>query len=49
MKLINKVAIILTVIFASSVFIFAAKNPSEEKEVTKEIASDFTVKLDLAF
>ena len=48
MKLINKVAIILTVIFASSVFIFAAKNPSEEKEVTKEIASDFPVKLDFA-
>lgn len=48
MKLINKVAIILTVIFASSVFIFAAKNPTEEKEVTKEIAGDFPVKLDFA-
>ncbi|MES2577481.1 MAG: lytic transglycosylase domain-containing protein [Bacteroidota bacterium] len=48
MKLINKVAIILTVIFASSVFIFAAKNPTEEKEVAKEIAGDFPVKLDFA-
>ncbi|MDI5887196.1 lytic transglycosylase domain-containing protein [Flavobacterium yafengii] len=48
MKLINKVAIILTVIFASSVFIFAAKNPTEGKEVTKEIAGDFPVKLDFA-
>ncbi len=48
MKLINKAAIILTVIFASSVFIFAAKNPTEEKEVTKEIAGDFPVKLDFA-
>ncbi|MDI5896176.1 lytic transglycosylase domain-containing protein [Flavobacterium algoritolerans] len=48
MKLINKGAIILTVIFASSVFIFAAKNPTEGKEVTKEIAGDFPVKLDFA-
>ncbi|MDI6050708.1 lytic transglycosylase domain-containing protein [Flavobacterium sp. XS2P24] len=48
MKLINKAAIILTVIFASSVFIFAAKNPREEKEVAKEIAGDFPVKLDFA-
>ncbi|MES2805910.1 MULTISPECIES: lytic transglycosylase domain-containing protein [unclassified Flavobacterium] len=48
MKLINKAAIILTVIFASSVFIFAAKNPTEEKEVAKEIAGDFPVKLDFA-
>jgi membrane-bound lytic murein transglycosylase D len=48
MKLINKVAIILTVIFASSVFIFAAKNPTEEKEDAKEIAGDFPVKLDFA-
>lgn len=48
MKLINKVAIIITVIFASSVFIFAAKNPTEEKEFAKEIAGDFPVKLDFA-
>lgn len=48
MKLINKVAIIITVIFASSVFIFAAKNPSEEKDTSKEIAGDFPVKLDFA-
>lgn len=48
MKLINKAAIILTVIFASSVFIFAAKNPTEEKEDAKEIAGDFPVKLDFA-
>jgi len=48
MKLINKVAIILTVIFASSVFIFAATNPREVQEGTKEIAVDFPVKLDFA-
>ena len=48
MKLINKVAIVLTVIFASGVFIFAAKNPTEGKEVTKEIAANFPVKLDFA-
>ncbi|MFV8270287.1 lytic transglycosylase domain-containing protein [Flavobacterium sp. GT2N3] len=48
MKSINKVAIILTVIFASSVFIFAASNPREVQEGTKEIAVDFPVKLDFA-
>ena len=48
MKLINKVAIILTVIVASSVFIFAATNPREVHEGTKEIAVDFPVKLDFA-
>lgn len=48
MKLINKVAIIITVIFASSVFIFAAKNPTEEKEDAKEISGDFPVNLDFA-
>ena len=48
MKSINKVAIILTVIFASSVFIFAASNPREKQEGTKEITVDFPVKLDFA-
>ena len=48
MKLINKVAIILTVIVASSVFIFAASNPREVRGATKEITVDFPVKLDFA-
>ncbi|OAB28820.1 Soluble lytic murein transglycosylase [Flavobacterium fryxellicola] len=48
MKSINKVAIILTVIFASGIFIFAAKNPTEEKDVIKEISTNFPVKFDFA-
>ncbi|WP_338647808.1 lytic transglycosylase domain-containing protein [Flavobacterium sp. KS-LB2] len=48
MKLINKVAIIITVIFASSVFIFAVKNPQTEKEASKDSASQFPVQLDFA-
>ena len=48
MKSINKVAIILTVIFASGIFIFTAKNPTEEKDVIKEISTNFPVKFDFA-
>ena len=48
MKLINKVSIILTVIFASSVFIFAANDPIKVKDETKEVAVNFPVKLDFA-
>ena len=48
MKLTNKVSIILTVIFASSVFIFAANSPIKVQDGTKEVAVNFPIKLDFA-
>lgn len=48
MKLVNKVAIIVTVIFVSGIFIFAASNAKEKKGTSKEIGGNFPVKLDFA-
>lgn len=48
MKLINKVAIILAVIFVSGIFIFATSNSKEKKGSIKEIGQNLPVKLDFA-
>jgi len=48
MKLINKVAIILIVIFVSGIFIFAASNSKEKKDITNEIGYILPMKLDFA-
>ncbi|MFV8327165.1 lytic transglycosylase domain-containing protein [Flavobacterium sp. ZS1P14] len=48
MKLINKFTLLFTVVFASGIFIFAARNPDEEKDLKKESVSIFPVKLDFA-
>ncbi|MFV5689128.1 lytic transglycosylase domain-containing protein [Flavobacterium sp. ZT3R25] len=48
MKVINKLAVLFTVVFASGIFIFAAANPDEEKDFKKESVSVFPVKLDFA-
>lgn len=48
MKLINKVTLILTVIFASGILIFAAVNPDKEKETKRESESIFPEKVDFA-
>lgn len=48
MKLINKVAVITTVVFASGIFVFATTNATKQKSITDETVSDFPVKLDFA-
>lgn len=48
MKLINKVAIILIVIFVSGIFIFAASNSKEKKDITNENGYILPMKLDFA-
>ncbi|RKS90381.1 soluble lytic murein transglycosylase-like protein [Flavobacterium limicola] len=48
MKLINKVALMVTVIFASGIFIFATTNDAKGKDVKAEISYSFPVKLDFA-
>jgi membrane-bound lytic murein transglycosylase D len=48
MKLIHKFTLFFTVIFASGIFIFATRNPDEEKDLKKESVSIFPVKMDFA-
>ncbi|HEX9150536.1 MAG TPA: lytic transglycosylase domain-containing protein, partial [Flavobacterium sp.] len=48
MKLINKFTLLFTVVFASGIFIFAATNPDEEKDLKRESVSIFPLKLDFA-
>ena len=48
MKLINKVAVITTVVFASGIFVFATTNATKQKSITDETVSDFPGKLDFA-
>ena len=48
MKLINKVAVITTVVFASGIFVFATTNDAKQKSITDETVSNFPVKLDFA-
>jgi len=48
MKLINKVAVITTVVFASGIFVFATTNDAKQKSITDETVSIFPVKLDFA-
>lgn len=46
--MINKVALMVTVIFASGIFIFATTNDAKVKDVKEETVSDFPVKLDFS-
>lgn len=46
--MINKVALMVTVIFASGIFIFATTNDAKVKDVKEETVSNFPVKLDFA-
>ena len=48
MKLINKVAVITTVIFASGIFVFATTNDAKQKNIEDGLVSSFPVKLDFA-
>ena len=48
MKLINKITLIITLIFASGIFIFATTNEAKVKAITEETIYDFPVKLDFA-
>lgn len=48
MKLINKVAVITTVVFASGIFVFATTNDAKQKSIIDETVSNFPVKLDFA-
>ena len=48
MKLINKVAVISTVVFASGLFVFATTNDAKQKNIEDGIVSNFPVKLDFA-
>lgn len=46
--MINKIALMVTVIFASGIFIFATTNDAKVKDVKEETVSNFPVKLDFA-
>lgn len=48
MKLRNKVILVLTVVFASGILVFATSNPDVEKELKRESASFFPEKLDFS-
>jgi hypothetical protein len=48
MKIINKVAVITTVVFASGIFVFATTNDAKQKNIEDGIVSNFPVKLDFA-
>jgi membrane-bound lytic murein transglycosylase D len=48
MKPINKIILLVTVIFASGIFIFATTNDAKGKDVKAEISYSFPVKLDFA-
>lgn len=48
MKIINKIAVITTVVFASGIFVFATTNDAKQKNIEDGIVSNFPVKLDFA-
>ncbi|RTY89210.1 lytic transglycosylase domain-containing protein [Flavobacterium sp. GSN2] len=48
MKVMNKVILVLTVVFASGILVFATTNPDVEKVLKRESASFFSEKLDFS-